>query len=197
MKQIQILIAIILSSALTLFGQTSLCKVGSVEFKCPSKYYPEIKVNDPTVRLFKYKDGGDKVYFFMADPTSNFDPTVLSRLVPGWVGPFEWKSEKDPLVMDLGTKYKFDLVALLGLSDKQLIEIKSFSFDVNKRKIILGYVSDLSEGPETNRAGFRRGTGQSDNASACNQVVTALNSVTHEFREYEQGCTLTGFGPAR
>lgn len=197
MKQLQILIAIISLSALTLVGQTSVCKVGSVDFKCPSKYYPEIKVNDPTVRLFKYKDGGDKVYFFMADPTSNFDPTGLSKLIPGWSGPFEWKSEKDPLVMDLGTKYKFDLVALLGLSGKQLIEIKSFSFDFNKKKIILGYVSDWSEGPETNRAAFRAGIGLGDNASACNQVVTALNSVTHEFREHEQGCTLTAFSPAR
>ncbi|MFT3744459.1 MAG: hypothetical protein QM785_09190 [Pyrinomonadaceae bacterium] len=143
------------------------------------------------MRLFKYKDGADKVYFFMVDSASGFDLKLITNLIPGWGGTFEWKPEKQPLVMDLDTKYKFELVAFLGLSNSRLIEIKSFTFDVDKKKIQLGYVSDWSAGPESNRAAFRAGIGIGDNASACNQVVTALNSVTREFREKEQGCTLT------
>jgi hypothetical protein len=197
MKQLVILSAVILLSTLPLIGQKGVCKVGSVDFKCPSKYYPEVQVSNPTIRLFKYRDGGGKLYFFMAYPTGDFDPAAVSKLIPGLGGPFEWKTETDALVMDLGTKYKFDLRALLGLSDKKLIEVKSFTFIVNDKKIILGYVSDWSEDPESNRAAFRAGKGIGDNASACNQVVTALNSVTHEFREDEQGCTLTALAPSK
>lgn len=191
MKNLLICFAIVFLSAFALFGQTKTCKVGTVNFKCPSEYYPEIKTNDSRVRLFKYKDGGGKVYFFMVDSASNFDLKLITNLIPGWGDTFEWKLEKQPLVMDLNTKYKFRLVALLGLSDSRLIEIKSFTFDVGKKKIQLGYVSDWSAGSERDRASFRSGIGIGDNASACNQVVTALNSVTREFRETEQGCTLT------
>src|SRR3954467_10579727 len=116
MKKLPKLTAFILLTVTAVIGQKNTCKVGSVDFRCPSpKYYPEIKVSDPLVRVFKYKDGDDKVYFFMADSAGRFDPTSLSKLIPGLAGTFEWKSEADPLVMELGTKYKFDLVALLGL----------------------------------------------------------------------------------
>ena len=192
------MLSVIVSLAgLTAPGQKGVCKVGSINFRCPSpKYYPEVKINDPKIRLFKYRDGEDKVYFFMADSESSAEPTVLTKLVPGWNESFEWEPEKNPLVMDLNTKYKFDLVAVFGLSDKRLIEIKTFAFAVNDKKFILGYISDWSEDPAANRAVFRAGTGISDNASACNEVVTALNSVTHEFKERDQGCTLTTLGPA-
>src|SRR5690349_7226830 len=116
MKQLVLLAAVILLSTFTLIGQNGVCKIGSVVFKCPSKYYPEVQLHDPTIRLFKYKDGDDKVYFVMADHARNFDPAVVSKFIPGLGGPFEWKAESNPVLMDLGTKYKFDLVALLGLS---------------------------------------------------------------------------------
>lgn len=191
MARLLILIAIVAFSAPTLLAQKKICKVGSIEFQCPSKYYPEIKVNDPTVRIFEYKDGDGKVYFFMADPARKITSSVLSELIPGLKGPFKWKAESDPLIMDLGTKYKFDLVAELGLSDQQLVEVKTFIFDVKGMKVVLGYLADWSEGPKYNRALFDAGKGFGDNASACNQVVTALNSITHEFRASDAGCTLS------
>lgn len=196
MKRLLIILTFLLLPTLPLIAQTSVCKVGSIAFKCPSKYYREVKVEHPTLRLFEYKDSKGKLYFYMVDPSHKFDPTTVIKSIPGLNESFQWKTETDPLVMDLGTKYKFDLVGLFGLSDRHFVEIKSFTFHVNNKRIILGYITDLSEDADLNLKLFRKGAGFSDNASGCNQVVTALNSVTHEFKDTEVGCELSAFGPA-
>jgi hypothetical protein len=107
---------------------------------------------------------------------------------------FSWRSVENPLVMGTNTKYKYDLVSSMGISASYLVEIKGFVFQINKQKFVLGYVSDWSEDGPTNRRRFDVGKGFADNAAGCNAVVTALNSVTKEFKEAKQYCFLSALG---
>jgi hypothetical protein len=181
----------------TIFAQGRSCAIGSVRFACPSKYFKEVSAGNAETRTFKYKEAGTGLYFFMSVPKTAFKPGTVGETVIK-VDPkfskekFEWKPVIDPLVMDMETKYKYDLVASMGLSKSKLLEVKGFIFAVKGKSIVLGYVSDWSEDPAIDRITYKVGKGFADNAPGCNAVVTALNSVTKEFRQREQGCFLTG-----
>jgi hypothetical protein len=177
-------------------AQRPTCSVNGVAFECPSKYFKEIKVDSSEIKLFKYTDKDAALFFFMSAPSASFDLHALGKLIlhtypKGADQMIEWKSERNPLVMEMQTKYKYDLDVTLGLTETKLFEVKAFNFTVKGKKIVIGYVLDDSETPAVNRELFKAGEGTSDNAAGCNAVATALNSLTREFREKEQGCTLT------
>lgn len=200
MKIILTIIATFFFTFGTCSAQRLACATNGVSFDCPSKYFKEIKVSSNEVRLFKYTDKDAALFFFMSAPSATFDVETLGELVlrtyPKAANQkFEWKPERNPLVMEMPSKYKYDLNVVLGLTETKLFEVKAFQFTVNKRKIVLGYVSDESESPSINRAVFKAGEGVSDSAAGCYAVATALNSVTKEFREKDQGCTLTALAP--
>ena len=198
MKNFLGLFILILSFACGIDAQTPGCKIGDVNFACPSEYFKQVKSADPRTRIFKYSGEANQMYFFMSVPSGPFDAAHIGELVlanyPNSKGEkFSWKRNDDPMVMNTKTKYKFDLLASVGLTDSFLFEVKSFGFSIGKKNFVLGYVSDISEDPTTNRRVFSTLDGFGDNAPGCNAVVTALNSVTKEFKGKKQYCFLTGF----
>ncbi len=186
---------------LTLFvcstlGQKPNCEIGEMRFECPSEYFKAIESRNSETRIFKYMGAGNNLFFFMSVPNGSFDPAMIGGLVQkayptATTEHFEWITEADPLVMNTDTKQKYDLVASLGLSETRLWEVKGFKFKINGKQIVLGYLSDWTEDGVTNKRRFQQAKGFADNAAACNAVVTALNSVTHEFKEPKQYCSLS------
>jgi len=175
-------------------AQQKVCVIKAVQFDCPDNF-KQVKSSDNTVRLFKYKESGNDLYFFATIPTTSFDPQKLGKAVKAYYSQskeaFRWKRIPSPLVMSTKTKYKYDLSASYALSTDALIEIKGFVFKLDGKQVVLGYVSDWTGGDDDNRRRFERGTGVGDNAAGCNAVVTVLNSITHEFKEKNQYCFLT------
>jgi len=195
------LVFLILSFVGSVAAQESNCAIHDVMLDCPSEYFKEVKVDDKETRIYKYAGKGKDMFFFATVPSKVFDAHKIGDLVLKSSStnskPLEWKVEKDPLIMSTRTKYKYDLVASLGLSSSKLLEVKGFVFAIDGKKVVLGYVSDLSEDNNTNQRRFKAGQGYSDNASGCNAVVTALNSVTKEFKDKNQYCFLSAFGASK
>ena len=108
-------------------------------------------------------------------------------------GKFTWKTVDKPLVMGTDTKNKFDVSAVMGLGESNLIEVKGYIFQLDGRTIVLGYLSDWGAASESNRTRFREGSAIGDNAAGCNAVVTTLNSITKEFKEKRQYCFFSAF----
>lgn len=95
----------------------SHCSIGSTHFACP-EYFKEVKISDPTTRLYKYTEDGNNLYFFTSVPQHSFDPAKVGELVlaaypPLRNGRLKWKPVNDPLVMSTETKYKYQLVAAM------------------------------------------------------------------------------------
>lgn len=195
--KILIATALVILAGSSIFSQGRSCAVGGVRFTCPSKYFKEISTGKGDTRIFKYKEAGNELYFFMSVPDRAFNPEVVGGIViktypNSSKENFEWKPVIDPWVMEMETKYKYEVVASMGISKTKLFEVKGFVFVLNGRNIVLGYVSDWSEDPTIDRILYQTGKGFGDNAPGCNAVMTALNSVTKEFREREQRCSLSG-----
>jgi len=176
----------------------SRCSIGSTHFPCP-EYFKEVKVSDPTTRLYKYTEKGNNLFFFTSVPQHSFDPAKVGELVLTSYRQLrnerlKWKPVNDPFVMSTDTKHKYQLVAAMGLGSSLFLEVKAFLFEVGGKKFVLGYVSDWSENEVTNRRRFEVGKGFADNAAGCNAVVTALNSVTQEFKTPKQYCFFSVLG---
>lgn len=174
------------------------CAIAGIKLDCPSNYFKEVKTTDPKTRIFRYSEKENRLYLFYSVPEGVFDPARIGQLVLGTYPnskgeQFAWKTLDNPLVMDTRTNYKYDFSSSIGLSDRFLFEVKSFAFDVEGKKLVLGYVTDYSEDTATNKQMFEKQIGFGDNAPGCNAVVTALNSVTKEFKEKAQYCSLTVF----
>lgn len=95
--------------------------------------------------------------------------------------------------MNMKTKYEPKVFASLGISGEYLLEFKAYVFELKDKKVILGYVSNESDSKKIDEILFNKGNSLGDNAAGCNAVVTALNSITKEFKEKDQYCFLTGF----
>jgi hypothetical protein len=183
----------------TSFSQ-EYCPVGDIKFACPDDF-SELKVDDNSTRLYKYKREDTLLYFFMTAPAADFEPAKIAALLASAEGQykpgdFEWKPVMDPLVMSMKTKAKFEFSATYGLSSEHLIEIKAFKFGHEGKDFVLGYISDWTENPRYNRSRFVAGSSSGDHAVGCNTVVTVLNSVLKEFPEKGQGCYLSAFSTA-
>lgn len=197
MKKLGILCFLVICSVGTAVAQNSNCKLGTVNFVCPSDYFTEIKLASTEIRAFKYQSSDIKLIFYLAVPNSKFDPakageTIMSAYVKDGQK-FKWKQLPEPFEMDTKTKYKYELISHLGLSEKMLIEVKAFLFTIRGKKIVLGYITDWSESTSENKRLFESGQPLGGSGPGCNAVVTVLNSITKEFRGKEQYCTLTVF----
>lgn len=185
--------------AVSAMGQRSTCVIGTTKFKCPENF-KEVKSQDSSIRIFKHREAGDDLYFFISVLSGEFDPMIAGKSVLSVfpnidVDKFKWKTVAEPLVMNVTTKYQFKTMASMGIGPSMLVEVKGFVFDIKGKKIVMGYVSDWSEAyPEINNRLFEKGKAFGDNARGCNAVVTALNSITREFKEKKQYCSLTAFG---
>jgi hypothetical protein len=198
MRILHILTALLLTLSFTAHATAQAsCTVVNVTFDCPpAKYFREIKVEEKETRIFKYLSRGSALYIFMSVPTDKFDPNSVAQ--PAYSsdakvgdGQFEWAVESKPILMDFETKYKPNVAAWLGLRKALLIEVKAFQFKVGSRGFVLGYMADWSEGQSLNSRRFKAAQPIGDNAEGCNMVMTLLNSVTKEFPEKDQGCTLS------
>lgn len=197
------LILLVVLSVTPVFAQTkkSRCKIGNTTYIC-LKDFRKLASVDSTTDLFRTGKGDDLLYLFVAIPSGPFDDTKIRETIAGYYSKseqskFKWKSVKDPLAMDIDTKYTSKLVSNFGIADQFLLEVKFFKFDVKGSEIVIGYASNIGYTNESgnaeivNRALFDKGEGLSDSAVGCNAVATILNSITKEFKEKDQGCTLT------
>ncbi|MBX3291231.1 MAG: hypothetical protein KF855_18140 [Acidobacteria bacterium] len=145
--------------------------------------------------LFKYKEDLE-LYFFVHSKGRDFEPSDIEMTVKKIFGletddTVEWNIISEPFTMGMRTKYRPMVRASYGLSSNKLLEVKGFIFEFNGKDFVAGYISDWSNDPQTNREKFRSGQAAGDNAAGCNAVVTAFNSVSHEFKEKSQHCYLT------
>lgn len=135
--------------------------------------------------------------FYIAAPNGEFDQAKVGKSIAQAISSkndkFSWKRLSDVFEMDTKTKYKYHLVSFLGLSDEMLVEIKAFIFNIRGKKLVLGYLYDWSDSKRENIRTFEKGNSLGGSGPGCNAVVTALNSVTKEFKEKEQYCTLQTF----
>lgn len=178
-------------------GQVPKCSIGSTSFACPDNYFTEIKLKETDIRAFRYKSEGSTMVFYVAVPNGVFDQTKvggsLFQAVSGKNNKFVWKRLGEVFEMNTSTKYKYDLVSYLGMSDDVLIEIKAFFFNINGKKIILGYLQDWKGSKSENKRRYDAASSIGGSGPGCNEVVTVLNSITKEFPEKEQYCTLMTF----
>ncbi len=189
-----ILVFLVLFLFSTFVSAQRACSVSGINFACPSKYFPEVKIGDKQTRIFKYRERGDDLFFFISVPAGSFEPAEVARLAYAkapTAAQFDWMVETEPFLMDFETSHRPEISVWLGLNETKLLEVKAFHFDIGKRKFVLGYLSDLTEDQRTNAARFKAAKGFADNAAGCNEVMTILNSVTKEFKDKDQGCTLT------
>lgn len=176
------------------------CSIGTTRFLCPSGQ-KKLKDVDNTIRIFKDSQDGEDRYFFIAilDGVST-DSKIRSAIADYYLGSnsgrLEWKKVDDPLVMSMKTKYVPKISSQFGLLSENLIEIKTFIFDFNNKRILIGYADNFLDEVGTNRKRFQAGKGFSDNAASCNDVVTTLNSITKEFKEKDQYCFLSALAPS-
>jgi hypothetical protein len=178
-----------------IFAQRNTCSIGTTRFACPSNF-EALATTDKSIRIFKSTESDGDLYFFVSEPTGAFDAAKVGEALRARYSNlstdgFRWKPVPDPFVMSTRTKYKYDVMASLGLSGPVLVEVKGFVFDIKGKKLVLGYVSDLSENERLNQRLFDKAQGIGDNAVGCNVVVTTLNSITKEFKEAKQYCYLT------
>lgn len=176
------------------FGQKT-CRIGTTTFSCPEGFVKLPNVN-PETRLFRSKAKDEPLYLFVAIPSGDFVDLALKKaLEKYYVGgsnkSFQWRTIKNPLTMDVDTKYESNVAASFGFWDKHLLELKYFTFSVNGKNILIGYVADWGEEPWLNKRLFEKGEGIGDTAVGCNAVVTLLNSITKEFKERQQYCSLS------
>ncbi|MGD9562970.1 MAG: hypothetical protein AB7F88_12775 [Pyrinomonadaceae bacterium] len=191
-----LLIAVFL---LPILGQkTSSCRIGTTAFSCPQGFVklPDV---DAEIRLFRLKESDDPLFVFVAVPSGGFVDTPIKKAIEKHFSgvssdEFQWKLVKNPLVMDINTKYERTFVASFGYWDRYLLELKYFTFSVKDKKIHIGYASNIGEAPWLNKALFEKGEGVSDTAVGCNAVATLLNSITKEFKEKGQNCTISAIG---
>lgn len=182
-------------------AQRPRCSVGTTRFDCPD-YFMELKGDDNSLRIFKYKEAGNNLYFFAFDSSTSFDVAKVGEAIKSYypktaVQELTWKTVKDPLTMDTKTKYKYDLIASMALGATTLFEVKGFVFQLADKKVVLGYISDWTEDVNTNRRRFQNGKGFADNAAGCNAVVSVLNSITKEFKDPKQYCFLSAIGASK
>ncbi len=171
--------------------------IGTTKFICPAGFVmlPEV---DRKTRLFQSKDKENSLYLFVSVPTGEFVDSTVKKAIenqyaanPG--NAFQWKPVKNPMTMDVKTKHENRVTASFGLWDKHLVELKAFIFSVKGKIIVIGYASDWGEEPWLNKRLFDKGEGLGDTAVGCNAVVTLLNSITREFKEKKQYCSLSAF----
>lgn len=178
------------------FGQKKVsCRVGTTTFACPKDFVKLPDVN-PETRLFRSKAKDEALYIFVVIPSGDFVDLALKKAlekyyVGGSNDSFQWKVINNPLTMDVDTKYENNVAASFGFRDKHLLELKYFTFSVKGKNILIGYVADWGEEPGLNKRLFEKGEGIGDTAVGCNAVVTILNSITKEFKERQQYCSLT------
>lgn len=177
------------------------CRIQATTFACPNGFekLPDI---DATIRLFRYRKDGNLLYFFVAIPVGDFDDSGIKQALGKYysqpkTATFQWKNEQDPLVMDIKTKYPHKISASLGFWNEFLLELKTFHFSVRQNDIVIGYASNWGDTPRRNREKFEKGEGIGDQAVGCNAVMRTLNSITKEFKDKDQGCTLSALSAMR
>jgi len=168
------------------------CKIGTTNFKCPDGFVKDQVVDEHTI-LFKKTYNGSITYFFVAIPQGEFDDTQVRNIIAGKISGkptdiFRWKDVKEPLAMNLETKYEKKIVNWLGYKNK-LVNFVSRYFEFNEKTIVLGY------GYDTDSDGlvqlFERGNAIGDNAIGCNAIATTLNSITKEKKGNLQYCSIS------
>lgn len=174
--------------------RTTACKIGTTNFRCPKDFVKEQIVGEDTI-LFKQNNNSSIMYFFVAISRQEFDDTQVRNVIAGKISGkvsdiFRWKDVKEPLAMNLETKYEKKIVNRLGYNYK-LINFQSRYFEFNGKTIVLGY------GYDTDSDGlvklFEKGDAIGDNAIGCNAIATTLNSITKENKGNLQYCTLSAF----
>lgn len=172
---------------------TTSCKIGTINFKCPEGFTKEQNVEENTI-LFKQNDEGLTTYFFVAFPQKEFDDTIIRNLIAGKISGkqsdvFRWNDVKVPLVMNLETKYEKKVINRLGYNNK-LINFVSRYFEFNGKTIVLGYAYDTDSDGSVRL--FERAEAIGDNAIGCNAIATTLNSITKEKKRNLQYCFISG-----
>lgn len=184
-------------ASMSVLGQEpASCRIGPTTFACP-KGFDSLPDIDANTRLFRLKETKTPLFLVVAVPSGEFIDSNLKAALEKYFSDsqgsiFQWKAVKNPLTMELHTKYEKSFSASFGLRDTHLLELKSFVFSVKGKKVLIGYVYDWGEEPMMNKRLFEKGEGLGDTAVGCNAVVTLLNSITKEFKEMNQYCTLSG-----
>lgn len=166
------------------------CDIGTLRFACPEDFVRLPDVDD-TTRLFRFQYKTTVVYFFISVPVAKFDEMIVAnsigRQYSNGASPFRWKKMKDPLMMGMKTRYEKKVASLLGYDGYYLINVKSASFKVDDKNIVLGYAWDSGEKLDKQQK-FARAEELGDQGIGCNAVVSTLNSITKEFPQARQYC---------
>lgn len=174
--------------------KAELCKIGTTNFKCPDDFLKEQTVDENTI-LFKQNYEGSIIYFFVAIPEKEFNDIQVKNIIAAKFSGnqsdiFRWKDVKQPLVMDLETKYEKKIMNQLGYNNK-LINFVSRYFEFNGKTIVIGYGYDADS--DGMMSIFEKGNAIGDSAIGCNAIATTLNSMTKEKKGNLQYCTLSAF----
>jgi len=178
------------------FGQKRpSCRIGTTEFKCPAGFVKLPNVDSET-RLFRRAKKTANLFVVVSVPSGMFDDSTVKKELEKYYAntpkrDFQWKAVKNPLTMEIDSKYERSVSASFGFWDKFLLELKLFHFSIKDKKLVIGYVTNWGESPLANRQLFEEGEGFADTAAGCNEVAALLESITKEFNKKGHSCTLT------
>jgi len=168
-----------------------VCRTESTIFRCSEDFLMDEAVDKNTV-LLKGTGEYSAVYLFVSTPGDNFDEDkvknrIAKKLSLGETKEFTWR-DLGPGLMDLESSFEKTQKSSVGFDGTSLIHFISRQFNFKNRNIIVGYgyrPVDVATKPQFE--GWLGG----DQAMGCNEIATIVNSITKEFKEAEQYCTLT------
>lgn len=190
-------LGLILLSGITSKAQTknAICEIGNFKFTCPEDFerLPDI---DPSTNLFKFQYKDTLVYFFVATPSGKFDQNPVMNAIAGYypggaLPPFRWKPMKDGIMMRMGTQFDKEIGSWLGYDGTHLINLKTATFKINDRNVVFGYAWDWGTKIDNKEGKFKKAADLGDQSFGCNALATALNSVTREFPQGRQYCSMS------
>ncbi|MBV9240386.1 MAG: hypothetical protein JO314_00110 [Acidobacteria bacterium] len=154
--------------------------------------------------ILKYQRDKTLIYLMIAKPSDSTtvpeSKQLFEKYFAGKKGSeFEWKRAKSSLMMSVQTRYQPTLAGWLGSDGEHFVDFKVAEFTVDKQAITIGYAFDWADSRIIGlQQRFASGEGVGDQAIGCNALVSVLNSVTREFPEKKQYCSLSTLpGPVK
>ncbi|MBS1795639.1 MAG: hypothetical protein JSS81_17420 [Acidobacteria bacterium] len=170
------------------------CRIGATAFRC-SRYYAKGEALDADTLIFKSKPSKEELpsYLFVSMPAAgrDFDENrvknrIAVKLAADRTKEFVWRP-LEPALMNLDSRFEKAQISSLGFNGAEIVHFVGRRFEFRNRTVIVGYGYPAET--QAVRREFEAWLG-GDDAGACNEIATILNSITKEHRETEQYCYL-------